>query len=244
MSLKSKVYEFVVRVKQSILPVRIQEGLADVFFAHLPIWVIKALTVEYAGYLANYLPKKGDIVVDAGAWKGHFTVITSRLVGEEGTIVALEPQKDIYNKLVNRLNRLQIRNVILLNQGLSDKDTSKVVPKKKNASSFSVISSDEDSECENECIILGKLDTILSEIKISKVDFIKMDIEGAEIKALLGAHDTLSRSDVHLAVASYHIVGGQRTYAQVEQVLNSYGYEAVTDYPIHLTTFARRRSNS
>ena len=49
------------------------------------------------------------------------------------------------------------------------------------------------------------LDTILNEIGVTGVDFIKMDIEGSERFALQGSQDTLRRYAPHLAICSYHL---------------------------------------
>jgi len=49
-----------------------------------------------------------------------------------------------------------------------------------------------------------KIDTIVEELGLEKVDFIKMDIEGAEIDALLGAEQTIKRFKPKLAICTYH----------------------------------------
>ena len=55
-----------------------------------------------------------------------------------------------------------------------------------------------------------------------KVDFLKMDIEGAEVEALLGSKDVLTRSKARCAICSYH-----RQYDEkyISYILESYGYK-------------------
>lgn len=62
------------------------------------------------------------------------------------------------------------------------------------------------------------IDQILKENNLTKIDFIKMDIEGAELKAIDGATNTLNL-DSNLAIASYHIVNGEPTYLELEKKL-------------------------
>ena len=59
-----------------------------------------------------------------------------------------------------------------------------------------------------------------------QVNFIKMDVEGAEIDALYGAHHTLQNSqDIKLAVCSYHRKGDE---ARIKDILGEYGIETST----------------
>ena len=241
MTVKSVVYEFLVRIKQLILPDSAQEKLEDLFFARLPIVVIKALTVEYRGYLKHYFPKSGHVVVDAGAWKGHFSIILSRLVGKEGLVIAIEPQALMCDRLTKRLKRLQIENVIIRNCGLYSNDVVKDFAQ-KNTSSFSIISQENRAGTRTESIALSQLDTVLKEVGVKSVDFIKMDVEGAEMEALAGASKTINAFSPQIAIASYHIVDGEQTAYRVEQILRGYGYVAKTGYPAHLTTYGFRKN--
>lgn len=65
------------------------------------------------------------------------------------------------------------------------------------------------------------VDSLISE----KIDFLKMDIEGSEIDAILGAKRVLTTYDVKCAICSYH-----RQYDEkyIEHIMNSYGYETST----------------
>jgi hypothetical protein len=84
------------------------------------------------------------------------------------------------------------------------------------------------------------LDNALTEIGISNINFIKMDIEGAEIEAIKGAKKTLS-NNCGLAIASYHIIDGEKTCIQLEKLLSTLGYSVITSFPEHLTTYAIAR---
>lgn len=55
-----------------------------------------------------------------------------------------------------------------------------------------------------------------------RVDFIKADVEGAEIDMLLGAKKTLQRSNARISVCSYH---KQNDEENIRWILESYGYE-------------------
>lgn len=63
--------------------------------------------------------------------------------------------------------------------------------------------------------------TLDSLLKNQKIDFLKMDIEGAEIDALLGAKNTLLKSNVNCAICSYHKMNDEEN---IRFILESLGY--------------------
>ncbi|MEJ2252457.1 MAG: FkbM family methyltransferase [Candidatus Lokiarchaeota archaeon] len=69
------------------------------------------------------------------------------------------------------------------------------------------------------------------------MDFIKMDIEGAEIKAIQGAENIL-KEGTNLAIASYHLINGKMSFNRLESLIESFGYKTKTKFSIHLTTYA------
>lgn len=76
---------------------------------------------------------------------------------------------------------------------------------------------------------LGRYDNentiTLDRLVDEKIDFLKMDIEGAEVDALLGARRVLEQSDARCAVCSYHKQNDER---YIRYLLNNYGYETDT----------------
>jgi hypothetical protein len=70
------------------------------------------------------------------------------------------------------------------------------------------------------------LDGILAELNVQKVDFIKMNIEGAEIEVLKGAVGTLKNNSVALAIEAHHLVGGAPTHETVVPWLKEAGFDA------------------
>src|SRR5262249_31851570 len=63
------------------LPPGLKSLCVDLFFRYMPVSFICLLWKELDGYFRIRRPKEGDVVVDAGAWTGHFTLVAARLVG-------------------------------------------------------------------------------------------------------------------------------------------------------------------
>jgi hypothetical protein len=89
-------------------------------------------------------------------------------------------------------------------------------------------------------IDLIMIDDLVNDLKLKRVDLIKMDIEGAEIEALDGAKSAIQNLCPHFAIASYHLHENQKTCHQVEKKLQRYGYQTRTFFSAHLTTCGKR----
>lgn len=194
--------------------------------------------IALRGYLAggaNLRP--GQVVVDAGASaSGIATMCLAKLVGNTGKVIALEPDKKNFKILCDNLKLNGITNVEPLNLGLWHKREALKFASGMGESSSVQFSSESTQPVEViECV---DLDQLLQDMKIPRVDFIKMDIEGAEIEALQGMTGTLKKGVSSLAIASYHFRDGSQTCQALEPFFEKLGYRAHTAHPIHLTTYA------
>jgi hypothetical protein len=73
---------------------------------------------------------------------------------------------------------------------------------------------------------LTTIDRIVVELGLPRVDFIKMDVEGAERRAIAGASDTLTRYKPRLAITTEHGPDDERTIPQaVRKVRSDYQVE-------------------
>lgn len=196
------------------------------------------------GYLINYNPTNGDVIVDVGAYRGHFSVLMAKEVGSNGKVVAIEPDPINAERLLENLRINRIDNVIIINKGLWDKKTKLELTICSDRSTFvenQFINKADDVK--KHVVEVDRGDEILKSIGIQEMDFLKMDIEGAELEALLGLGDYLSSDNLKVAVASYHEVGGETTSGRVEEILKSFGHKTYTGFPSHLTTYGVREKS-
>lgn len=216
-----------------------QHALYETIFKLIPIWLLKLIPCSYSTYLKCYHPKKGDIILDCGAHIGNCTTLFSRIVGKTGLVIALEPIKESYIRLNERIKRLRLVNVLTLNKGVWDQKTELPVTIISNTS-YGKILIDKKSEPNKEEILVPctTIDDLVQELKLSHLDLIKMDIEGAEIEALEGAANTLKVLSPKLAIASYHRRENAQTFGAVEKYLNEQKYRVKTFFSPHLTTCA------
>ncbi|MCP8315419.1 MAG: FkbM family methyltransferase, partial [archaeon] len=142
--------------------------------------------------------RNGDIVIDVGAHVGTFTLRATRRVGN-GLVIAVEPNPLNYKLLMENIRRNKLENTVALNLALSSYNGVARLYMCGVMSSIMHHVSNEYIE-----VPVKKLDDVVNELKIEKVDMIKMDAEGAELEILKGAENTLKRNNIHLAIAAYH----------------------------------------
>jgi len=196
------------------------------------------LAVTLKGYLQKDGLKKGDVVIDGGAYRGAFALYASKIVGDDGIVFAFEPDPENYKKVVRNIELNGLKNIVAIEKGLWNKDT--VLKFDNQSSSLSTFLSHK----KGNSLISVPVTSIDNEMKrrgIKKVDFIKMDIEGAEVKAIEGAKNLLKRNNVRLAIASYHIINGKKTCFDLEKLFSELGYTSFTSYPLHLTTYGNKK---
>ncbi|MEW6221786.1 MAG: FkbM family methyltransferase [Candidatus Hadarchaeota archaeon] len=181
----------------------------------------------FKDYLREYIPRRGDIVVDGGAFEGGFTVIASLLVGDKGKVIAFEPDEANFKKLSDEIGRYQLKNIVTVKKGLWSKNTTlKFSEEHESTSTFFFEGGSKRGTIKPVQVV--RLDDEIKKMGIKRVDFLKLDVEGAEIEVVEGAKEVLKKNDVHLAIASYHVVDGKQTYVKLEKILTGLGYKVKT----------------
>ncbi|MDO8504302.1 MAG: FkbM family methyltransferase [Candidatus Liptonbacteria bacterium] len=136
--------------------------------------------------------KPGGVVVDAGANIGYYTVIASRLTGENGRVYAFEPDPVNFGILKKNVEQNGCKNVILENKALSDKNgTINLYVSGENMGDHRIYDSGDGRKSVPAQAI--RLDDYLGDVA-DKVNLLKMDVQGAEIMVLRGAERVLGGS--------------------------------------------------
>ncbi len=160
--------------------------------------------------------RQGDVVIDCGADIGMFT----RSALEQGAsfVVAVEPAPEVLPSLRRNFEReAAAGRVVIYPKGVWNK--TELLPIYGN----SVVARNSPI---THIIQLTTIDSLVDELALKRVDFIKMDIEGAERQALEGARRTLTRFKPRLAISSEHSHADAKEIPQtVHAILPTYVLE-------------------
>lgn len=174
--------------------------------------------------------RQGDVVLDVGAHCGVYAVKAAQMVGSGGVVIAIEPSSENLMLLQRNAQMNGLQNIIPIQIGLWSAKTRLTLrlAAMSGAHTFEHRRTDAPYTERTEDVDVDTLDNILDDLRISKIDFIKMDIEGAEVEALKGMQDTLRANAVKLAIAAYHRIDGTPTHLQVRKALRHLGYCSTT----------------
>jgi FkbM family methyltransferase len=141
--------------------------------------------------------RKGDVVIDAGANVGYFTMLFSDLVGPRGRVHAFEPVPATFSLLSKNLRRFPYYTNVSLNcaaLGDSDRETKIFLPNGDHGQAALIYHRDgswRNAQITPIDIEMIRLDRYAQ--GLGKIDLLKCDCEGAELLILRGAESTLRR---------------------------------------------------
>ena len=134
--------------------------------------------------------QKGDIVIDVGAHIGYHTLIFAKLVGKEGRVYAFEANYENFKILQKNVRENNFENVICENKIISDKVGKVEMFSLDSSTANRLFDEGNNKKTEVESI---SLDQYFKE-KLEKVDFVKLDIQGAEPLAVKGMEKIMDRN--------------------------------------------------
>lgn len=186
--------------------------------------------------------KPGDVCVDIGAALGLYTVTLSRLVGPQGTVHSVEPLVFAHPALSYVLRPREGRNIMRHSVALGNSQGREVmsVPVRHGrpvtGRSFLTVgakglgSNEEFDEHVDVLVTADTLDHFVEVNGITRLDFVKADVEGAELRVLEGAAETIGRfrPAFLLEIEERHVERFGYQARDVADFLTEHGYRMST----------------
>jgi FkbM family methyltransferase len=141
---------------------------------------------EHTTKALKTLVKPGMTVLDIGANVGIHTLLLAQLVQKSGRVIAFEPMPWARRRLHNNISLNRFDHVHVEPIALAERDGAQVTSFRTSWNKFG------ESSTEPEHVVpFERLDSYLRGENIDQVDFIKLDVDGFELKVIAGAMETL-----------------------------------------------------
>jgi FkbM family methyltransferase len=176
--------------------------------------------------------------VDLGANIGYFSLLAARLVGREGKVYAFEPEPRNFGLLLKNIELNGYNNIVAVQKAVSNISGSISLFLHVKDTGAHTIYQPEHAEKEfGECIEVQTVTVDeFFEDKEQRIDVIKMDIEGAEMAALLGMDRVIRENENLKMFIEFHPPGIRRRGDSLEgfarRLLEDYDFSimAIGDY--------------
>ena len=136
---------------------------------------------------------KGDTFIDIGANFGLYSLNASCLVGDFGKVLAFEPFSENYKAFKDNIELNDFKNVTLIKQAIGKCREEVQLSYHQKDRNLGMVSIFQNDFTEQETVVSDSLDNYLLSNNLNSVNYIKIDIEGAEYPALLGMMGTIEK---------------------------------------------------
>lgn len=131
--------------------------------------------------------RPGAVVLDVGANIGTYTVPLARLVGPSGRVVAFEPNRPTCACLRQNVRQNHLRNVHIVRAAVGEcPGQAELVVNRANFGEVHLAPTS-GGNGDRTTVVVTTLDSEVERLKLPRVDYIKIDVEGFELAALRGA---------------------------------------------------------
>ena len=183
--------------KNPVLQVR-QSGISSHFHAISAknYWHIYLNRNEMDAYL-NLGLRKGDDVLDIGGSVGAYTIPISKFVGDSGSVHVFEPEPDSMQALKRNMALNSLTNCTPHEIAVSSTNgvaTFFVRPEKDTHSIFEKsLAASPTGRLERIQVPMRSIDSLVAEGTVPQPNFVKIDVEGAELEVLAGMTETIKK---------------------------------------------------
>ena len=172
-------------------------------------------------FLKTYL-QEGMVFVDVGANIGSHAINAARLVGRTGSVFAFEADPDTYRLLAENITSNGLRNIVARQTCVSDHVGTLSFYKHRDSAKSSTVDRGEKLSA---TLPSDTLDNLIS--ANTKIDVLKVDVEGAELSVLRGAREILNdRGRPSVVIIEVFDVRDNTDKSEgIREVLEGYGYK-------------------
>ncbi len=163
--------------------------------------------------------------IDIGANIGYYSILVAGQNGQNN-VYAFEPSAKNFERLTNNINLNKLQNIITVNKAIGNKNEAvKLYHTEDNNAGMHTLNAQNNIYETVQQIIL---DEWVTQQNIGAINYIKMDIEGAEMQALQGMQHILTtqKPTLLIEIANEHLSRFNTNSAAIHAFLQQFGYVA------------------
>jgi FkbM family methyltransferase len=161
--------------------------------------------------------RPGMVCFDIGANVGFYTLLLSKMAGNQGLVVAFEPVPKNCDLLRRQVGMNSCKNVVLQELALADFDGS---------ANFDPTESSSQGHLAEKGLLnvrCARIDSLVAAGEIPAPEIMKIDVEGAEVGVLSGAREVIARNKPVIFLATH----GEQPHRECCSMLQELGYDLV-----------------
>lgn len=199
------------------------EGISSeliIFGSHEPIGI----------KLVSKKLKQGMTCLDVGANIGYYAVLESKIIGNEGKVIAIEPSPLNFKYLEHNLKLQNQSNYVAYNLACGDHEGEVdflIFNKKSNYCQVLQNGKEIPPDTEIKSVPVKRIDTIISELNLDNLDLLRMDVEGYDWYAILGARDIIRKFKPMIKIEVHLSVIGSETTRKLFDFFLQEGYDTI-----------------
>ena len=176
---------------------------------------------DYEPASREYFNLSKGVFIDVGANIGKYSVMVGKQLKSIGQVISIEASEEIFEILKKNIEINNLKNVTPINLAVSDiKGTAEFYLASKDLGTAHSLLEIKHQSKKIE-VKQNTLDNIINDLKIKKVDLIKIDVEGVEPNVLKGAYNILKRDKPKIIFESLD----KKCFEKCEKILKKIGYK-------------------
>jgi FkbM family methyltransferase len=193
-------------------------------------WLIERSAYQKELVAIKKIVGSGQTAFDIGANIGTLSTILAQAVSENGRVLAFEPFPETFRRLKETLALNDFHNIRCIEAAVSEKSGTMdfyYEPSNPELNSLGQVSTGEKKIERKISVAAVTVDGICASEKISRIDFLKIDVEGFELDVIRGSADMLRRKQIDVIqfeVSQIPLQSLGRTSADIIHALNDAGY--------------------
>jgi FkbM family methyltransferase len=181
---------------------------------------------EYSDYFPFY---RKVTIIDIGAHFGYFSIFANKNTDIGSSIFAIEPDKSNFNRLAKNIGDSAITNIRSLNYAINGRSGSVKLyhGKSMNHSIIENYILNQNLDDHSEIVEAKTLEELITENKLIKVDFLKMDCEGAEYSILENTPGSIFDRITTISMEFHDLKNNHFTGEHLIRILTENGFKIV-----------------